>query len=108
MGQPDSQDDGQAATGTAGDVLGVPQRIPLAAAVQDPAQAAQARRSQGPSQGLRLRLLAADGSARLITTMPTQVSASAAAPGLDFEQPLLELEARRRALEQATARTPQQ
>ena len=34
-------------------------------------------------------MLGADESARLITTMPTQVSASAAAPGLDFEQPLV-------------------
>jgi acetyl-CoA carboxylase carboxyl transferase subunit alpha len=33
---------------------------------------------------------------------------AAATPGLDFEQPILELEARRRALEQATQRTPQQ
>src|SRR5437588_11588201 len=46
---------------------------------------------------------------RLIATMPTtEVSAPAAAPGLDFEQPLLELEARRRSLEQATTRSPQQ
>jgi acetyl-CoA carboxylase carboxyl transferase subunit alpha len=33
---------------------------------------------------------------------------SAAAAGLDFEQPILELEARRRALEQITPRTPEQ
>jgi acetyl-CoA carboxylase carboxyl transferase subunit alpha len=33
---------------------------------------------------------------------------AAASPGLDFEQPILELEARRRALEQATDRSPQQ
>ena len=35
-------------------------------------------------------------------------SANAAAPGLDFEQPILELEARRRALEQTTDRSPAQ
>ena len=35
-------------------------------------------------------------------------SANAATPGLDFEQPILELEARRRALEQATDRSPAQ
>lgn len=40
--------------------------------------------------------------------MSTDAPAPAAAPGLDFEQPLLELEARRRGLEQATDRTPQQ
>lgn len=33
---------------------------------------------------------------------------TAAAPGLDFETPILELEARKRALEQITARTPEQ
>jgi acetyl-CoA carboxylase carboxyl transferase subunit alpha len=35
-------------------------------------------------------------------------SAAATAPGLDFEQPILELESRRRALELLTDRTPQQ
>jgi acetyl-CoA carboxylase carboxyl transferase subunit alpha len=40
--------------------------------------------------------------------MTTEAAAPATAPGLDFEQPLLELDARRRALEQATDRTPQQ
>jgi acetyl-CoA carboxylase carboxyl transferase subunit alpha len=35
-------------------------------------------------------------------------SAAATAPGLDFEQPILELESRRRALEQLTDRSPQQ
>lgn len=35
-------------------------------------------------------------------------SAASTAPGLDFEQPILELESRRRALEQLTDRTPQQ
>jgi acetyl-CoA carboxylase carboxyl transferase subunit alpha len=40
--------------------------------------------------------------------MTTEAAAPVTAPGLDFEQPLLELEARRRALEQATDRTPQQ
>jgi acetyl-CoA carboxylase carboxyl transferase subunit alpha len=39
--------------------------------------------------------------------MPNDTPASAT-PGLDFEQPLLELEARRRALDVATDRTPQQ
>jgi len=39
--------------------------------------------------------------------MTTEASVPAAAPGLDFEQPLLELDCRRRALEQATDRTPQ-
>jgi len=38
--------------------------------------------------------------------MSTEAPAPAAAPGLDFEQPLVELEARRRQLEQATNRTP--
>src|SRR5437870_7607335 len=40
--------------------------------------------------------------------MATDAIASPAAPGLDFEQPLLELEALRRTLEQATERTLQQ
>src|SRR5687767_8213018 len=40
--------------------------------------------------------------------MSTEAPAPSAAPGLDFEQPLLELDARRRLLEQATGRTPQQ
>jgi acetyl-CoA carboxylase carboxyl transferase subunit alpha len=40
--------------------------------------------------------------------MTTEAPAPSAAPGLDFEQPLIELDARRRALEQATDRTPQQ
>src|SRR6185436_8382045 len=35
-------------------------------------------------------------------------AANTTAPGLDFEQPILELEARRRALEQETERTPEQ
>ncbi len=35
-------------------------------------------------------------------------AAGAATPGLDFEQPILELEGRRRALEQLTLRTPEQ
>jgi acetyl-CoA carboxylase carboxyl transferase subunit alpha len=35
-------------------------------------------------------------------------ASSATAPGLDFEQPILELEARRRALEQTTQRSPEQ
>ncbi|ADB18870.1 acetyl-CoA carboxylase, carboxyl transferase, alpha subunit [Pirellula staleyi DSM 6068] len=35
-------------------------------------------------------------------------ASSNTAPGLDFEQPLLELEARRRALEQLTTRTPEE
>jgi acetyl-CoA carboxylase carboxyl transferase subunit alpha len=39
--------------------------------------------------------------------MTTDASTPASAPGLDFEQPLLELDARRRTLEQATDRTPQ-
>jgi acetyl-CoA carboxylase carboxyl transferase subunit alpha len=38
--------------------------------------------------------------------MSTEAPAPATAPGLDFEQPLIELEARRRQLEQATNRTP--
>jgi acetyl-CoA carboxylase carboxyl transferase subunit alpha len=38
--------------------------------------------------------------------MSTEAPAPATAPGLDFEQPLVELEARRRHLEQATNRTP--
>src|SRR5688572_1625180 len=40
--------------------------------------------------------------------MSSDASASTAAPGLDFEQPLLDLEARRRALEQRAERTPEQ
>jgi acetyl-CoA carboxylase carboxyl transferase subunit alpha len=40
--------------------------------------------------------------------MPTDAPASTAAPGLDFEQPLLDLEARRRALEQLAERTAEQ
>jgi len=40
--------------------------------------------------------------------MTTDAPAPATAPGLDFEQPLLELDARRRALDQATNRTPAQ
>jgi acetyl-CoA carboxylase carboxyl transferase subunit alpha len=40
--------------------------------------------------------------------MSNDAPASAAAPGLDFEQPLLDLEARRRALEQIAERTPEQ
>ena len=40
--------------------------------------------------------------------MSTDAPAPTTTPGLDFEQPLLELEARRRGLEQATDRTPQQ
>jgi acetyl-CoA carboxylase carboxyl transferase subunit alpha len=40
--------------------------------------------------------------------MSTEAPAPSAAPGLDFEQPLLELDARRRLLEQATGRSPQQ
>jgi len=40
--------------------------------------------------------------------MTTDAATPTTTPGLDFEQPLLELEARRRALEQATQRTPQQ
>src|SRR5688572_65277 len=40
--------------------------------------------------------------------MSSDASASTAAPGLDFEQPLLDLDARRRELEQATDRTQQQ
>jgi acetyl-CoA carboxylase carboxyl transferase subunit alpha len=39
--------------------------------------------------------------------MSTEATASSAAPSLDFEQPLVELESRRRALEQTTDRTPQ-
>jgi acetyl-CoA carboxylase carboxyl transferase subunit alpha len=35
------------------------------------------------------------------------VAENASAPGLDFEQPILELEARRRAIEQSPARTPE-
>jgi acetyl-CoA carboxylase carboxyl transferase subunit alpha len=38
--------------------------------------------------------------------MSTETSIPGASHGLDFEQPLVELEVRRRALEQATARTP--
>src|SRR3954468_1165226 len=41
------------------------------------------------------------------TTSPA-ATASNAAPGLDFEHPILELEAQRRTLEQATDRTLQQ
>jgi acetyl-CoA carboxylase carboxyl transferase subunit alpha len=40
--------------------------------------------------------------------MTTEAPAPAAAPGLDFEQPLIELDSRRRALEQLTDRTPEQ
>jgi acetyl-CoA carboxylase carboxyl transferase subunit alpha len=40
--------------------------------------------------------------------MSTDAPAPTTTPGLDFEQPLLALEARRRGLEQATERTPQQ
>jgi len=40
--------------------------------------------------------------------MPTEAPPTAATPGLDFEQPLLELEARRRGLELLADRTPQQ
>jgi acetyl-CoA carboxylase carboxyl transferase subunit alpha len=40
--------------------------------------------------------------------MTTEAPASSTAPGVDFEQPLVELEARRHALEHATNRTPQQ
>ena len=36
------------------------------------------------------------------------MSAATAAPGLDFEHPILELESRRRALEQIAERTPVQ
>jgi acetyl-CoA carboxylase carboxyl transferase subunit alpha len=43
-----------------------------------------------------------------MTTPTTETPAANAGPGLDFEQPLVEIEARRRALEQATNRTPQQ
>src|SRR3954470_6650464 len=39
--------------------------------------------------------------------MSTEATASSASPSLDFEQPLVELESRRRALEQTTDRTPQ-
>src|SRR5947209_10520705 len=42
------------------------------------------------------------------TTTASAASASSAAPGLDFEHPILELEAQRRTLEQATDRTMQQ
>src|SRR5262245_37211465 len=38
----------------------------------------------------------------------TTAAAASAAPGLDFEQPILELEAQRRVLEQTTDRTLQQ
>jgi acetyl-CoA carboxylase carboxyl transferase subunit alpha len=38
----------------------------------------------------------------------TTSASTASAPGLDFEQPILELESRRRALEQLTHRTPEQ
>src|SRR2546421_5065654 len=41
-------------------------------------------------------------------TTSSAASASSAAPGLDFEHPILELEAQRRTLEQATDRTSQQ
>jgi acetyl-CoA carboxylase carboxyl transferase subunit alpha len=41
-------------------------------------------------------------------TALTATSAASAAPGLDFEQPILELESQRRTLEQATDRTLQQ
>jgi acetyl-CoA carboxylase carboxyl transferase subunit alpha len=40
--------------------------------------------------------------------MSTDTAAPATTPGLDFEQPILELEARRRALEQLTERAPEQ
>jgi acetyl-CoA carboxylase carboxyl transferase subunit alpha len=40
--------------------------------------------------------------------MSVDAPSSTAAPGLDFEEPLLELESRRRGLEQVTDRTPQQ
>jgi acetyl-CoA carboxylase carboxyl transferase subunit alpha len=40
--------------------------------------------------------------------MSTEVTASPAAPGLEFEQPLIELDARRRTLEQTTDRSPQE
>jgi acetyl-CoA carboxylase carboxyl transferase subunit alpha len=40
--------------------------------------------------------------------MSSDAPASTAAPGLDFEQPLLDLEGRRRALEQIAERTPEQ
>jgi acetyl-CoA carboxylase carboxyl transferase subunit alpha len=40
--------------------------------------------------------------------MPNDAPNSTAAPGLDFEQPLLDLEGRRRALEQIAERTPEQ
>jgi acetyl-CoA carboxylase carboxyl transferase subunit alpha len=40
--------------------------------------------------------------------MTSEATPSTAAPGLDFEQPLIELDARRRVLEQTTDRTPQQ
>ena len=36
------------------------------------------------------------------------MSTATAAPGLDFEHPILELESRRRALEQIAERTPEQ
>jgi acetyl-CoA carboxylase carboxyl transferase subunit alpha len=39
--------------------------------------------------------------------MSTEATASSATPGLEFEQPLIELDARRRMLEQATDRSPQ-
>jgi len=38
----------------------------------------------------------------------TEAPVASASTGLDFEQPLIELEARRRQLEQTTDRTPQQ
>jgi acetyl-CoA carboxylase carboxyl transferase subunit alpha len=40
--------------------------------------------------------------------MNTEAPTPASAPGLDFEQPLIELEARRRQLEQTTNRSPEQ
>jgi acetyl-CoA carboxylase carboxyl transferase subunit alpha len=41
-------------------------------------------------------------------TLASPSAATSTAPGLDFEQPILELEGRRRALEQLTLRTPEQ
>jgi acetyl-CoA carboxylase carboxyl transferase subunit alpha len=40
--------------------------------------------------------------------MPNEAPATTTTPGLDFEQPLLDLEGRRRALEQIAERTPEQ
>src|SRR5262245_39262378 len=43
-----------------------------------------------------------------MTTTSTESPAANAGPGLEFEQPLVEIETRRRALEQTTNRTPHQ